>query len=201
MSHQDLTYALTFPENWSILTLTEASIAQDAESITKNFISVMPSMLKEREALTQRVHAALSAALSAGTREVGNLLLPTDDGLLSASFMLQIIPNIIPENGESVYEAIVRTMSEPDEDRPTDPDFSLINIDGVGKAVQMSGRELMYSNFQGLSTNQFVVRTFVPLESLVLLITFFTPNLEVEMVMAEMFDLITKTLRINHEEK
>ncbi|WP_377937407.1 hypothetical protein [Alloscardovia venturai] len=186
------------PDGWNHITLTDESLSRVAVQIADNIVSALPSFQEYRGHLENGLRSQLEVAYKGGTREVINFSAPTSEGGIVAFGVVQVLPKVPAEKDESDVSAIARILSELDEDEPIAPDITLIRLPHAGKAIQAISHEL-YGGAAQNPIKLFSFRTYVPTSQGTLLVGFETPNIDIEIEMAQLFELITSSLVI--EEK
>lgn len=193
-------FTLAVPSSWWELDVRPGSREAALESLVEEQVRDVPELRPHRTALSRLLREQARSAWEAGACYCATMVDPTEEGPVTASVVVLVVPAPVPTDGRDR----LTVMMEPFAARPasgthgTWRSVELIEVSGAGRAGRIWGvDDVQLPDGAGL-LRTVVMQTLVPLPGVdrVLVLTCSSPVLPLADDLLDLFDAVSSTLEV-----
>lgn len=191
-------FALAVPPSWWEFDVDPATRGPALERMLEEQVRDVPELRPHRTALARLLREQADTAWAAGASYCASMVEPTEDGPVTASVAVLVVPAPTAAIGGGV-EALLEPLTPV---LPTGPDepwrtVEVVEVPGAGRAGRSSGVHDVELPDGAGRARMVQMQTLVPLpSSRVLLLTCSSPVLPLAEDLLELFEAISSTLEV-----
>ena len=195
-------FALTVPPSWLEFEVRPGRREVALERLIAGRVRDVPELRQHRTALTRLVREQARQAWDAGAAYLSCMVEPTEDGPVTASAVVLILPGPmgVADDDPDRLGAVARpfTTKEPAGDGDVWQRVDTVAVPGAGPAVRVAGVQDVSLPGQDGAVRVVQLQTLVPLpQGRVLVLTCSSPVLALQDVLLELFDAVSGTLEVH----
>ncbi|MFD0704149.1 hypothetical protein ACFQY8_00045 [Alloscardovia venturai] len=96
-------YSYLLPDDWTDISLNSETLPELAQRMAERTIAVAPHFKDMHAIYKKKFEAQLQRALDTGTSHIASFAKSSREGTVAAYMITQVIPQLIPEKGESEF--------------------------------------------------------------------------------------------------
>jgi hypothetical protein len=191
-------FALAVPPSWWELDVDPATRESGLQRLLEEQVRDVPELREHRTALARLLCEQADAAWSAGASYCASMVEPTEDGPITASVAVLVVPAPTSALGGSV-EALLAPLTPIPATGPDDPwrTVEIVEVPGAGRAGRSFGVHDVDLPDAAGQVRMVSLQTLVPLPGArVLLLICSSPVLPLAEELLELFEAISSTLEV-----
>lgn len=193
-------FVLTVPATWWELDVDPATRESSLQDMVEQQVRDVPELREHRSALARLLREQAGAAWRSGASYCAGLVEPTEDGPVTASVVVLVVPAPLATDGRDRLALVMEPFSTS---APTGPDstwrsLEVVEVPGAGRAARTWGVDDVELPEGAGTLRTVLMQTFVPLPGTdrVLALTCSSPVLPLAGDLLDLFDAISSTLEI-----
>lgn len=195
-----LGFSLAVPSAWWELDVAPGTRESSLQALIEQQVRDVPELREHRTALARLLREQAGSAWDAGASYTAVFVEPTDEGPVTASAVVLVVPAPVPTDGRDrlalVMEPFVATPPAGD-DGPW-RSVEVLEVPGAGRAARTWGVDDVELPDGAGVLRTVLMQTFVPLPGVdrVLVLTCSSPVLPLAEDLLDLFDAISGTLEV-----